>query len=154
MGILKSIIVLTLTLFFDYSLSAQIATEAEPHGHTHYVEHDTIVSHKLIFPSKTPDRVIANLTVDPTHSFAVNWRTNQQIDSGLAEVTLATDGPEFRLRDVRKVKAVSQRFENQNGREPLVKATYHSVVVSDLQPHNRKGKYQWINRYYHANQQI
>ncbi len=103
-------------------------------GHSHYVEHDTIVSHKLIFPSKTPDRVIANLTVDPAHSIAVNWRTNQQIDSGLVQIALATDGPEFLLKDLRKEKAVSQRFENQNSREPLVRATFHSAVISDLQP--------------------
>ena len=103
-------------------------------GHTHYVAHDSIAAHKLIFPSKTPDRVIANLTVDPAHSIAVNWRTNQQVVSGLVEIALATDGPEFLLRDVRKVKAVSQQFENQNSKEPLVKATFHSAVISDLQP--------------------
>ena len=103
-------------------------------SHSHYVEYDTIVSHKLIFPSKTPDRIIANLTVDPAHSIAVNWRTNQQIDSGLVQIALATDGPEFLLSDIRKVKAVSQRFENQNSREPLVKATFHSAVIANLQP--------------------
>lgn len=134
MGILKSIIILSLTFCFNNTLNAQIATEAEPNGHTHYAEHDTVLAHKLIFPSKTPDRVIANLTVDPAHSFAVNWRTNQQIDSGLVEIAVATDGPEFLMRDLRKVQAVSQKFENQNSREPLVKATFHSAVVSDLQP--------------------
>ena len=102
--------------------------------HSHYLEYDSIVAHKLIFPSKVPDRVIANLTIDPTHSFAVNWRTNQQIDSGLVEIALATDGPEFLLGEVHKVKAVSQQFENQNSREPLVKATFHSAVISNLQP--------------------
>lgn len=109
----------------------------QTHGegdHSHYVGHDSIASHKLIFPSKIPDRVIANLTIDPAHSFAVNWRTNQQIDSGFVEVALATDGPEFLLGDVRVVEAVSQQFENQNSREPLVKATFHSAVISDLQP--------------------
>ena len=103
-------------------------------GHTHYEEQDRVISHKLIFPSKTPDRIIANLTADPTHSFAVNWRTNQQIDSGFVEIAIATDGPEFLLNDIRKVKAVSQLFENQNSREPLVKASYHSAVISDLKP--------------------
>lgn len=102
--------------------------------HTHYEAHDTIVSHKLIYPSKTPDRVIANLTVDPAHSFAVNWRTNQQVTAGFVEIAIATDGPEFLLDDIRKEKAVSQQFENQNSREPLVKATFHSAVISDLQP--------------------
>jgi len=105
-----------------------------PDDHTHYEAHDSIVSHKLIFPSKTPDRVIANLTVDPAHSIAVNWRTNQQIDSSFVEIAVATDGPEFLLEDIRKVKAVSQEFENQNWKEPLVKATFHSAVIAALKP--------------------
>ena len=105
-------------------------------SHTHYEAHDTIVSHKLIYPSKTPDRVIANLTVDPAHSIAVNWRTNQQIDSAFVEIAVATDGPEFLLEEIRKVQAVSQQFENQNSREPLVKATYHSALISELQPNS------------------
>ena len=103
-------------------------------GHSHYADHDSVVSHKLIFPSRTPDRIIANLTENPTHSIAVNWRTNQQIDSGFVEIALATDGPEFLLSDIRKIRAESQKFENQNSREPLVKATFHSVVISGLQP--------------------
>lgn len=120
-----------------FILSGLTALNGQTHDedhHTHYDAHDSIVAHKLIFPSKTPDRVIANLTVDPAHSIAVNWRTNQQIDSGMVEIALATDGPEFLLRDIRKVKAVSQEFENQNNKEPLVKATFHSALVSDLQP--------------------
>ncbi|MFS4418020.1 fibronectin type III domain-containing protein [Maribacter sp. 2307ULW6-5] len=103
------------------------------HGHSHYAEHDSVVAHKLMFPSATPDRIIANLTVDPAHSFAVNWRTDQQIGVGVVELALATDGPEFLLRGVRKIKAISQKFQNQNRREPLVKATYHSAVIHDLE---------------------
>ncbi|WP_273568595.1 purple acid phosphatase family protein [Maribacter halichondriae] len=129
-----SIILLILGFMTNQETAYGQSPAEHDHPHSHYVEHDTVVSHKLIFPSKTPDRVIANLTVDPAHSFAVNWRTNQQIDLGFVEVTLATDGPEFLLRDVRKVKAISQQFENQNSREPLVKATFHSAVISNLQP--------------------
>ncbi len=131
----KSVLLIGLILiFFTYPLKAQITNQMAPDEHTHYTEHDTIPDHKLIFPSKTPDRIIANLTADPAHGFAVNWRTNQQVDSGYVEIALATDGPEFLLHDIRKVKASFQRFENQNSREPLVKATFHSAVVSDLQP--------------------
>ncbi len=130
----NTISIILLTVGFIVIQKVAYGQSFDEDGHTHYVEHDTIVSHKLIFPSKTPDRVIANLTVDPAHSFAVNWRTNQQMDSGIVAFALATDGPEFLLRDVRKVEAVSQEFENQNSREPLVKATFHSAVVSDLQP--------------------
>ena len=106
--------------------------EAEVHGHTHYVTHDSVWGHKLIFPSKVPDRVIANLTEDPAHSFAVNWRTNQQIDSAFVEWALATDGPEFLLGEVNRIKATTQKFQNQNRNEPLVKANYHSAVLDEL----------------------
>ncbi|MRI01215.1 metallophosphoesterase [Kriegella sp. EG-1] len=104
------------------------------HSHSHYTLHDSIPAHKLIFPSKTPDRIISNLTEDPAHTIAVNWRTDQQVKKGIVEVALATDGPEFLLRDLRKVTANSQIFENQNRNEPLVKATYHSALVSNLEP--------------------
>jgi 3',5'-cyclic AMP phosphodiesterase CpdA len=115
-------------------LKAQVATENEHQGHTHYTEHDSVSAHKLIFPSKTPDRVIANLTDDPAHGFAVNWRTNQQIASGSVEIAVATDGPEFIHGLVFKVSAVSQEFENQNPNEPLVKATFHSALIEGLKP--------------------
>src|SRR5690606_33134197 len=69
------------------------------HSHSHYPEHDSITAHKIMFPSKVPDRVIANLTADPAHSMAVNWRTDQQVETGFVEIAVATDGPEFLLKD-------------------------------------------------------
>jgi len=131
MKTIKNLGIFAMALVLNFTLNAQ---EVEHHGHSHYTEHDSVSAHKLFFPSRTPDRVIANLTVDPAHSFAVNWRTDQQVDTGVVEVALATDGPEFLLREVRKIKAVSQKFENQNRKEPLVKATYHSAVIKNLQP--------------------
>ncbi|WP_149304345.1 purple acid phosphatase family protein [Pareuzebyella sediminis] len=130
------------TLFLVISIFTFGRAQEESHTHSHYVpnhshyaEHDSLVPHKLLFPSKTPDRVIANLTVDPAHSFAVNWRTEQQVDNGEVQIAMATDGPEFLLDGVRTIKATSEKFENQNRREPLVKATYHSALVTGLQPH-------------------
>jgi len=131
----RTILLLSLTLVLSFSSNAQDSTLGEHSGHSHYAEHDSVVPHKLLFPSKTPDRIIANLTVDPAHSFAVNWRTGQQINSGVVEVALATDGPEFLLGDLRKVAAKTQLFENQNRNEPLVKAAYHSAIISNLLPH-------------------
>ena len=104
------------------------------HAHSHYPEHDSITAHKLMFPSQVPDRVIANLTADPAHSMAVNWRTDQQVEAGFVEIAIATDGPEFLLKDVRRVEAKSEIFQNQNRKEPLVKAVYHSALVKNLQP--------------------
>ena len=135
MAIRSSFLSLGLALLFNYTSQAQTTTETTAHGHTHYAEHDEVLAHKLIFPSKTPDRVIANLTVDPAHSFAVNWRTDQQITTGIVEVAIATDGPDFLQGQVRQVYAVSQPFENQHIKEPLVKATYHSALIANLRPH-------------------
>ncbi|UGU16455.1 metallophosphoesterase family protein [Sinomicrobium kalidii] len=110
--------------------------EDEHHGHTHYHAQDSVLNHKLIFPAKVPDRIIANLTVHPESSIAVNWRTNRQIDSGFVQIAVATDGPEFRLEGVRTVKAKTEAVENRNKKrdEPLVKAHYHSAFIDQLQP--------------------
>lgn len=130
----RSIVILVLVIVLNFASTAQEPTVTEHHDHSHYTEHDSVVAHKLMFPSKTPDRIIANLTRDPAHSFAVNWRTEQQINQGVAEIAVATDGPEFLLGNLRKIDAETEMFENQNRKEPLVKAAYHSVVISDLKP--------------------
>ncbi len=135
MRILKSLLILSITCMLNNMVQAQHKhTDGEVQSHSHYTTHDATPAHKLIFPSSTPDRIISNLTEDAAHSFAVNWRTDQQVTNGVVEVALATDGPEFLLRDVRKINAVSQKFENKNRNEPLVRATYHSALIKDLQP--------------------
>jgi len=135
MKIQKGLISLALVVLISAAVQAQHThADGVEHTHTHYAEFDSIVAHKLIFPSSTPDRIIANLTSDAAHTLAVNWRTDQQVPHGVLEIALATDGPEFLLRDVRTVKAISEKFENQNRNEPLVKATYHSVMVDGLLP--------------------
>ena len=131
---MKNKLILVLACFISFVATAQDSKPSKTHGHSHYPEHDSLPGHKLLYPSKTPDRIIANLTIDPAHSFAVNWRTDQQVNQGFVEIAVATDGPEFLLGTVRKIDAKSQRFENQNSNEPMVKATYHSAIVSDLQP--------------------
>lgn len=134
MKIQKRKLALAIAIALNMVMIAQEPAEGEHHGHSHYAEHDSVVGHKLIFPSKTPDRIIANLTPDPAHSFAVNWRTDQQVERGVVQIALATDGPEFLLGEVRGIEAKTQLFENQNSNEPLVKAAYHSAVISSLQP--------------------
>ncbi|MDO6738779.1 metallophosphoesterase family protein [Wenyingzhuangia sp. 2_MG-2023] len=109
----------------------------DQHGHTHYNHHTNTPAHKLIFPSKTPDRIIINLTEDPAHSFAVNWRTNQQIDTAYVQVAEETHGPDFLLGDhVTCIDAKTQfiEVENERDKEPLVKAAYHSAIVKNLHP--------------------
>jgi hypothetical protein len=110
---------------------------SEDYGHTHYPSFSGVVAHKLIFPSKVPDRIIVNLTEDSAHSFAVNWRTDQQMSVGYVEVAKETHGPDFLLEgNRRRIKATTQIFDNENTRhqEPLVKAAYHAALVKGLQP--------------------
>tara|TARA_B100000678_G_scaffold234295_1_gene203499 strand:- start:2030 stop:3475 length:1446 start_codon:yes stop_codon:yes gene_type:complete len=110
--------------------------EESEHTHTHYKAQDSILSHKILYPSKVPDRIIANLPEDPSTMLAVNWRTNQQITNSYVEVALATDGPEFRLGDIERKRATTEVFENQHLKhiEPLVKANYHSATIHNLKP--------------------
>lgn len=109
----------------------------EEHGHSHYQYHSGVPEHKLVFPSKIPDRIIVNLTEDPSHSFAVNWRTEQSVKEAFVEVALEGHGPNHRMSGVaRRIKATTQIFENENKRdnEPMVKAAYHSAIVHELEP--------------------
>ncbi|WP_276166405.1 purple acid phosphatase family protein [Zobellia alginiliquefaciens] len=120
----------------QYSIS-QESSETSMHGHSHYSRFSNTVDHKLIFPSKVPDRIIVNLTADPSHSFAVNWRTEQSVDTAYIEVALESHGPEIRIPGVaRRIVAKTELFENENIRdkEALVKAAYHSVLVDKLEP--------------------
>ncbi|NJB81823.1 purple acid phosphatase family protein [Wenyingzhuangia aestuarii] len=105
------------------------------HNHSHYQA--DVPAHKLIFPSTTPDRIIVNLTEDSAHSFAVNWRTNQEIDTAYIEIAKETHGPDFLLNNhVKRIRATTQfiKTENTRDQEPLVHAAYHSVIATNLEP--------------------
>ena len=127
-----SLLVLVAIITFEVAF-AQEHKHGDEH-HAHYADLDSILDHKLLFPSRTPDRIITNLTIDPAHSFAVNWRTNQQVNSGFVEIAKATDGPDFLLGGVKRIEAITEKFENQNRREPLVKTSFHSAVIDNLEP--------------------
>lgn len=120
------------TAFFCKGQSDDVKT----HGHSHYSMLDDVTAHKLIFPSKVPDRIIMSLSEDSAHSFAVNWRTDQQVRTAYVEVAKETHGPDFLLEGMRRsIPANTQIFENENIRdkEPLVKAAYHSALVDGLE---------------------
>lgn len=134
--ILTSTCLILLTFFLNGQNSAISDSEKE-HGHSHYKALLDVPAHKLIFPSKMPDRVIINLTEDPAHGFAVNWRTDQQVKNAYVEVAKETHGPDYLLEGKRRrITASTQIFENENIRdkEPLVKAAFHSAIVDGLEP--------------------
>lgn len=108
-------------------------------GHSHYSDFLEVPAHKVIFPSAVPDRIIMNLTEDPAHQVAINWRTDQTVAQGYVEIAKETHGPDFLLEgNRRRLKAKTQLIENQNTMdgEPPVKAAYHAVLVDGLMPGN------------------
>ena len=83
------------------------------------------------FPSKIPDQIILNLTEDPLHSVAVNWRTDASIDFGEVQVSEALHNATFQDK-ARIIPAKSEHFVNQFQDEPKVEAYYHSAIIDDL----------------------
>jgi len=91
------------------------------------------VGAKLIFPTKTPDRIILNLTEDAAHSVAVNWRTDTTIEQSLVQVAIATHGPEF-IDQFWEISAKRELLTHKPENGPEVSAAYHSAVIDNLSP--------------------
>ncbi|APZ47101.1 metallophosphoesterase [Polaribacter reichenbachii] len=117
--------------------------ESHHHDNEHHLTHShksyksDVDAHKLIYPSKAPDRIIVSLTEDAKHSFAVNWRTSQQIETAFVEVAEETHGPDFLLDEKKKqftAKTELITVENTRDKEPSVNAAYHSAIINNLKP--------------------
>lgn len=85
------------------------------------------------FPTDFPDRIVLNVTPDPTSSFAVTWRTNTAVNDGFCELQPASD---TRISSEKSVsfKAVTRFSEFGNSNETIVPANVHSVLISGLKP--------------------
>ncbi len=75
-----------------------------------------------------PDRIILTWKSDPAHTQAVTWRTDSSIKQGLAEIAVATPGPEF-VKNTKQLPATTEPFESNLGL-----AHYHSLEFTDLVP--------------------
>jgi 3',5'-cyclic AMP phosphodiesterase CpdA len=75
-----------------------------------------------------PDRIILTWKSDPAHSQAVTWRTDASIKQGLAEIAVATPGPDF-AKNPKQLQATTTPFESNLGL-----AHYHSLDFIDLEP--------------------
>ncbi|MEM1135180.1 MAG: metallophosphoesterase family protein [Bacteroidota bacterium] len=106
----------------------------DDHGHTHnsgpYYDG---TSDKLLFPSKSPDRVILNLTATPLSTVAVNWRTDTTVTSGFIEVALADPGPKFR-ENPRRINVTTSFLQSKHKKEPEICANYHAGIIDSLKP--------------------
>lgn len=94
---------------------------------------------KLIHePTPVPDRVILTWSGDPATTQSVTWRTSTSVTEALAQIAVATDGPEFdpisgkdaKVGDmVTTVAAATTELKSD-----LSTANYHSVTFTGLKP--------------------
>lgn len=79
-------------------------------------------------PSVVPDRIMLNLTPDPTESMAVNWRTALYVQKGFVQVSEVDASPDL-LDSVRVFTAQKTTYTaDQNA------SNYFSVVIDSLRP--------------------
>ena len=78
-------------------------------------------------PDAMPDRIIATPSADASTGFAVNWRTNAQVDAPLLQIALAGDSPDVGMP--REVRATTTAY-TLDGRAAHV----HRADVDGLQP--------------------
>lgn len=83
----------------------------------------------LFAPSLMPDRIVLNVTADPSTSMAVNWRTSEAVKEGFAEIAVAEADPRF-VEKAKRAKARTERL----AWEDTPTANYHSVIFERLQP--------------------
>jgi len=87
---------------------------------------------EILYPSIKPDRIILNVTEDPSTSMAVNWRTNENVSESFAEIVVAEADPRFVQKAIR-LKANTERFEF----EEAPTANYHSLIFENLNPNTK-----------------
>lgn len=79
-------------------------------------------------PALWPDRIVLNVTEDPSTSLAMSWRTDHSVQEGQVEFMEVTADP----REVAKAKkhlALSSPLQVGD-----IRATYHAVTIDKLTP--------------------
>ena len=82
-------------------------------------------------PGILPDRIVLTWASDPATSQAVTWRTSTEVTRGLAEITIASAGPDLESESQQLV-AVSQPLTTD-----LNTAHFHTVKFEGLSPKTR-----------------
>ena len=83
--------------------------------------------------TKIPDRIILNLTTEPTTSVAITWRTDTIVPGSFCEWQLSTDTkikPEESSSAKVEAKTVSYSFKD----EPKIVANQYSFILKGLKP--------------------
>lgn len=79
-------------------------------------------------PQNDPDRIVLNVTQNPSTSVAITWRTALNVQKGIVEIMEVNADPIATLKAA-KHTAVSTPFELND-----IKATYHSIIIKNLLP--------------------
>jgi len=82
-------------------------------------------------PGVLPDRIVLTWAGDPATTQAVTWRTSTDVDRGLAEITVASAGPDLESES-KQLIAVSQPLTTD-----LNTAHFHTVKFEGLTPKTR-----------------
>ena len=85
------------------------------------------------FPQKVPDRIILNLTEDPSSSIAVTWRTDTTINSSYCELQPATD-TRINPKESKSFKAHTITVKYLLEDESTIRFNQHSQILSELKP--------------------
>ena len=88
---------------------------------------------KSYLPSRTPDRIILNLSDSPLATLNVNWRTSVDQQLGKVEWAEAMHSTAF-LENVVSVEANSEFLSVVHETNPTIDAYYHAAQMSGLEP--------------------
>ncbi len=88
------------------------------------------------FPTNFPDRIVLNLTEDPSTSMAVTWRTDTTIVAGYCELQPASD-TRINPQESKSFKAQTTRFEFFPEKEIPEYANQHSQILTGLEPDSK-----------------
>ncbi len=88
------------------------------------------------FPSSSPDRIILNLTENPSTSVAVSWRTDTSILTSFCELQVATD-TKINPNESKSFIAQTKRVEYSVENTAIVTANQHSHILKGLKPESK-----------------
>jgi hypothetical protein len=80
-----------------------------------------------------PDRIVLNLTEDPSSSMAVSWRTNTETSEGYCELQ-PLSGTRINPADSKSFKAITSSYEFTSESEPTINCNHHTYVFEGLTP--------------------
>lgn len=84
------------------------------------------------FKATTPQRIVLNLTAEPSTSMAVTWRTNIEVANPQIEVAEAEEGPNF-ADNAKTIQARAEKFPLTQLAD-AAQVMYYSGVMSGLKP--------------------